>query len=128
MVDGFIKKYIIAGSVAAILVTLVFNIGFPQLCSIPLIFSPVLATVVSVLMVRMLSNPSLSALLKFNSMFMLFNMLKMLVYLAYFIISYLCIDVDKRLTFVVAFVAIYIIYLVFDTATLLSIFKDKDKS
>lgn len=125
MVDVFLKRYIIIGSILSIAVALVFSLGFPEVSSVPLLISPVLFTVVSILIIKILANPKFSVLLKFSNAFMLTNMLKMLVLLVYFVVSYLCIGQPQKITFVVSFMIMYFLYIVMDTIALLQFFKDK---
>ena len=124
--NDLIKRSIIIGSVITIAVV-VFSACFDKLSSTPLVVAPILFTVASVLTIKILTKPSTEALLKFSSAFMLTNIVKMVVFLIFFVVSYLQMPGEKRIFFVVAFLLLYLAFIVLDTVTLLQFYKDKEK-
>ena len=112
--NDLIKRSIIIGSIITIVVAVVF--------------APVLFTVASVLTIKVLTIPSAKALLKFSSAFMLTTVVKMLIFLAFFLVSYLQMPGEKRICFVVVFLLLHIGFTVIDTIALLRFFKDKENS
>lgn len=126
-INEYLKRYIIVGSILTIVVSVLFSLGFPNTTSTPLIIAPILFTVVSIGTLKLLAMPALSAVLKFSNAFMLTNVGKILVYLVYFIISYVDMEKERRMTFVAVFMVLYLFFLVFDTITLLKFFKDNNQ-
>ena len=126
--NELIKRCIIVGSALTIAVAVVFSVWLESVSSTPLIITPVLFTVASVLTVKILTKPTAEALLKFSSAFMLTNVLKLVAFLIFFVVSYLQIEGEKRIGFVVVFMVLYLVFLVLDTMTLLQYYKDKEKS
>ena len=126
--NDLIKRSIIIGSIITIVVAVVFSVWFSDVSSVPLIIAPVLFTVASVLTIKVLTIPSAKALLKFSSAFMLTTVVKMLIFLAFFLVSYLQIPGEKRICFVVVFLLLHIGFTVIDTIALLLFFKDKENS
>ena len=126
--NELIKRCIIVGSALTIAVAVVFSVWLESVSSTPLIITPVLFTVASVLTVKILTKPTAEALLKFSSAFMLTNVLKLVAFLIFFVVSYLQMDGEKRIGFVVVFMVLYLVFLVLDTMTLLQYYKDKEKS
>ncbi|MBR4327991.1 MAG: hypothetical protein IKP73_20935 [Bacteroidales bacterium] len=126
--NDLIKRSIIIGSIITIVVAVVFSVWFSDVSSVPLIIAPVLFTVASVLTIKVLTIPSAKALLKFSSAFMLTTVVKMLIFLAFFLVSYLQIPGEKRICFVVVFLLLHIGFTVIDTIALLRFFKDKENS
>ena len=126
--NDLIKRSIIIGSIITIVVAVVFSVWFSDVSSVPLIMAPVLFTVASVLTIKVLTIPSAKALLKFSSAFMLTTVVKMLIFLAFFLVSYLQIPGEKRICFVVVFLLLHIGFTVIDTIALLRFFKDKENS
>ena len=126
--NELIKRCIIVGSALTIAVAVVFSVWLESVSSTPLIITPVLFTVASVLTVKILTKPTAEALLKFSSAFMLTNVLKLVAFLIFFVGSYLQMEGEKRIGFVVVFMVLYLVFLVLDTMTLLQYYKDKEKS
>jgi F0F1-type ATP synthase assembly protein I len=126
--NELIKRCIIVGSALTIAVAVVFSVWLESVSSTPLIITPVLFTVASVLTVKILTMPTAEALLKFSSAFMLTNVLKLVAFLIFFVVSYLQMEGEKRIGFVVVFMVLYLVFLVLDTMTLLQYYKDKEKS
>ena len=126
--NDLIKRSIIIGSIITIVVAVVFSVWFSDVSSVPLIIAPVLFTVASVLTIKVLTIPSAKALLKFSSAFMLTTVVKMLIFLAFFLVSYLQMPGEKRICFVVVFLLLHIGFTVIDTIALLRFFKDKENS
>ena len=126
--NELIKSCIIVGSALTIAVAVVFSVWLESVSSTPLIITPVLFTVASVLTVKILTKPTAEALLKFSSAFMLTNVLKLVAFLIFFVVSYLQMEGEKRIGFVVVFMVLYLVFLVLDTMTLLQYYKDKEKS
>lgn len=126
--NELIKRCIIVGSALTIAVAVVFSVWLESVSSTPLIITPVLFTVASVLTVKILTKPTAEALLKFSSAFMLTNVLKLVAFLIFFVVSYLQMEGKKRIGFVVVFMVLYLVFLVLDTMTLLQYYKDKEKS
>jgi len=126
--NDLIKRSIIIGSIITIVVAVVFSVWFSDVSSAPLIIAPVLFTVASVLTIKVLTIPSAKALLKFSSAFMLTTVVKMLIFLAFFLVSYLQMPGEKRICFVVVFLLLHIGFTVIDTIALLRFFKDKENS
>lgn len=126
--NELIKRCIIVGSALTIAVAVVFSVWLESVSSTPLIITPVLFTVASVLTVKILTKPTAEALLKFSSAFMLTNVLKLVAFLIFFVVSYLQMEGEKRIGFVVVFMVLYLVHLVRDTMTLLQYYKDKEKS
>lgn len=126
--NELIKRCIIVGSALTIAVAVVFSVWLESVSSTPLIITPVLFTVASVLTVKILTKPTAEALLKFSSAFMLTNVLKLVAFLIFFVVSYLQMECEKRIGFVVVFMVLYLVFLVLDTMTLLQYYKDKEKS
>ena len=126
--NELIKRCIIVGSALTIAVAVVFSVWLESVSSTPLIVTPVLFTVASVLTVKILTKPTAEALLKFSSAFMLTNVLKLVAFLIFFVVSYLQMEGEKRIGFVVVFMVLYLVFLVLDTMTLLQYYKDKEKS
>lgn len=126
--NELIKRCIIVGSALTIAVAVVFSVWLESVSSTPLIITPVLFTVASVLTVKILTKPTSEALLKFSSAFMLTNVLKLVAFLIFFVVSYLQMEGEKRIGFVVVFMVLYLVFLVLDTMTLLQYYKDKEKS
>ncbi|MBQ2097272.1 MAG: hypothetical protein IIT83_04720 [Bacteroidales bacterium] len=126
--NELIKRCIIVGSALTIAVAVVFSVWLESVSSTPLIITPVLFTVASVLTVKILTKPTAEALLKFSSAFMLTNVLKLVAFLIFFVVSYLQMEGEKRIGFVVVFMVLYLVFLVLDTMTLLQYYKDKEKS
>jgi F0F1-type ATP synthase assembly protein I len=126
--NDLIKRSIIIGSIITIVVAVVFSVWFSDVSSAPLIIAPVLFTVASVLTIKVLTIPSAKALLKFSSAFMLTTVVKMLIFLAFFLVSYLQVPGEKRICFVVVFLLLHIGFTVIDTIALLRFFKDKENS
>ncbi len=126
--NELIKRCIIVGSALTIAVAVVFSVWLESVSSTPLIITPVLFTVASVLTVKILTKPTAEALLKFSSAFMLTNVLKLVAFLIFFVVSYLQMEGEKRIGFVVVFMGLYLVFLVLDTMTLLQYYKDKEKS
>ena len=122
--NDLIKRSIIIGSIITIVVAVVFSVWFSDVSSAPLIIAPVLFTVASVLTIKVLTIPSAKALLKFSSAFMLTTVVKMLIFLAFFLVSYLQMPGEKRICFVVVFLLLHIGFTVIDTIALLLFFKD----
>lgn len=126
MENKFERLYLILGSSLIIQLALVLVFLLPQYCSVAAVITPLFLTVVSLLALRVLKNPKFTAIAKFNNAFMLVNAMKMLFHFAFVIISYLLLDKPFRISFVVVFLALYLIFLVVDTYVLLRIFKNKD--
>jgi F0F1-type ATP synthase assembly protein I len=126
--SDLIKRSIIIGSIVTIVVAVVFSVWFSDVSSSPLIVAPVLFTVASVLTIKVLTTPSAKALLKFSSAFMLTTVVKMLIFLAFFLVSYLQMPGEKRICFVVVFLLLYLGFTAIDTIALLQFFKDKENS
>ena len=126
--NELIKRCIIVGSALTIAVAVVFSVWLESVSSTPLIITPVLFTVASVLTVKILTKPTAEALMKFSSAFMLTNVLKHVAFLIFFVVSYLQMEGEKRIGFVVVFMVLYLVFLVLDTMTLLQYYKDKEKS
>ena len=126
--NDLIKRSITIGSIITIVVAVVFSVWFSDVSSAPLIIAPVLFTVASVLTIKVLTIPSAKALLKFSSAFMLTTVVKMLIFLAFFLVSYLQMPGEKRICFVVVFLLLHIGFTVIDTIALLRFFKDKENS
>jgi hypothetical protein len=126
--NDLIKRSIIIGSIITIVVAVVFSVWFSDVSSAPLIIAPVLFTVASVLTIKVLTIPLAKALLKFSSAFMLTTVVKMLIFLAFFLVSYLQMPGEKRICFVVVFLLLHIGFTVIDTIALLRFFKDKENS
>ena len=126
--NELIKRCIIVGSALTIAVAVVFSVWLESVSSTPLIITPVLFTVASVLTVKILTKPTAEALLKFSSAFMLTNVLKLVAFLIFFVVSYLQMEGEKRIGCVVVFMVLYLVFLVLDTMTLLQYYKDKEKS
>ncbi len=126
--NDLIKRSIIVGSAITVLVVAVFSVWFASKVSTALILSPIVFTVVSVLSIKMLTTPSVEALLKFNGAFMITNAAKLLLFLTYFLVSYLSMQGESRIPFVVVFMLLYIIFTVLDTMALLQYYKDKEQS
>lgn len=123
-----IKRSIIIGGVITVAVIVVFSVWFQDLISTPLIITPMLFTVVSALSIKVLTAPSAKALLKFSSAFMLTTVVKLFLFLAFFLVSYLQMPGEKRICFVVVFLLLYLVFVVLDTMSLLQFFKDKEQS
>ncbi len=121
-----IRRSVVIGSIITILAAVVFSVWLPEVSSSALIIAPIIYTVVSVLTIRLLTAPSIEALLKFSSAFMLTNIVKLAIYLGYFLVSYLGMPGEKRICFVVVFLVLYLIFAVIDTIALLQFFKDKN--
>ena len=126
--NELIKRCIIVGSALTIAVAVVFSVWLESVSSTPLIITPVLFTVASVLTVKILTKPTAEALLKFSSAFMLTNVLKLVAFLIFFVVSYLQMEGEKRIGFGGVFMVLYLVFLVLDTMTLLQYYKDKEKS
>ena len=126
--NELIKRCIIVGSALTIAVAVVFSVWLESVSSTPLIITPVLFTVASVLTVKILTKPTAEALLKFSSAFMLTNGVKLLIFLVFFIVAYLSMNGAPRISFVVVFLLLYLFFTVMDTITLLQFYKDKEKS
>ncbi|MCR5454540.1 MAG: hypothetical protein K6F33_06095 [Bacteroidales bacterium] len=123
-----IKRSIIVGSVVTIAIAVVFSVWWQHLSSTPLIVAPVLFTVASALSIKLLTTPSAEALLKFSSAFMLTTLAKLLIFLTFFVVSYLQMPSEKRICFVVVFLLLYLGFMVLDTISLLQFFKNKENS
>lgn len=126
--NELIKRSIIIGSIITIAIAVVFSVWLAPMSSTALIITPILFTAASILTIKVLTTPSVEALLKFNSAFMLTNGAKLLIYLVFFIVAYLSIHGEPRIPFVVVFLVLYLFYTVMDTITLLQFYKDKENS
>lgn len=126
--NDLIKRCIIVGSIVTVVVAVVAMLWLGNIASTELIIAPIVFTVMSVLTVKVLTAPTVSALLKFSSAFMLTNFVKLLAYLAFFLVAYIGMPGEKRICFVVGFMLLYLIFAVMDTMTLLQYYKDKEKS
>ncbi|MBO7440386.1 MAG: hypothetical protein J6T96_08335 [Bacteroidales bacterium] len=126
--NELIKRSIIIGCAITIVIAVVFSVWFASMTSTALLLTPILFTVASVLTIKVLTTPSVEALLKFNGAFMLTNGVKLLIFLVFFIVAYLSMNGAPRISFVVVFLLLYLFFTVMDTITLLQFYKDKEKS
>ena len=127
-VNDLIKRSIIVGSAITIIIVVVFTVWLAAKSSTALIVAPIIFTIASVLTVKVLTKPSKGALLKFNTAFMLTNTVKLLAFLAYFLVAYLNMQGEPRVPFVVVFMLLYLIFTAMDTVSLLQFYKDKKES
>lgn len=126
--NDLIKRSIIVGSAITIIIVVVFTVWLAAKSSTALIVAPIIFTIASVLTVKVLTKPSKGALLKFNTAFMLTNTVKLLAFLAYFLVAYLNMQGEPRVPFVVVFMLLYLIFTAMDTVSLLQFYKDKKES
>jgi F0F1-type ATP synthase assembly protein I len=126
--NELIKRSVIIGCTITIVVAVVFSVWFASMASTALLLTPILFTVASVLTIKILTTPSVEALLKFNGAFMLTNGAKLLIFLVYFVVAYLSMKGEPRIPFVVVFLLLYLFFTVMDTITLLQFYKDKENS
>lgn len=126
--NELIKRSVIIGCAITIVVAVVFSVWFASMASTALLLTPILFTVASVLTIKVLTTPSVEALLKFNGAFMLTNGAKLLIFLVYFVVAYLSTKGEPRIPFVVVFLLLYLFFTVMDTITLLQFYKDKENS
>ena len=127
-VNDLIKRSIIVGSAITIIIVVVFTVWLAAKSSTALIVAPIIFTIASVLTVKVLTKPSKGALRKFNTAFMLTNTVKLLAFLAYFLVAYLNMQGEPRVPFVVVFMLLYLIFTAMDTVSLLQFYKDKKES
>ena len=127
-VNDLIKRSIIVGSAITIIIVVVFTVWLAAKSSTALIVAPIIFTTASVLTVKVLTKPSKGALLKFNTAFMLTNTVKLLAFLAFFLVAYLNMQGEPRVPFVVVFMLLYLIFTAMDTVSLLQFYKDKKES
>lgn len=117
-----IKKYIILTSIVELILAIIGIFVFPQIPVI-LFFTPLLFAAVGIFTIFMLNKPKYEKIIKFSSAFMLVNMIKLITFIAFFIIVYINLQQEKKLIFTVAFMAIYFVYAIMDTIELLKINK-----
>jgi hypothetical protein len=109
-------------SVLTIISTLVFNLFFPENVTTAVYFVPALYAVISILWIKILQNPKFEAISKFSNIYMLTTMVKLFVYLAFFVVFYLASGKNKA--FAMDYMAVYLVFAVTDTAVIM---KKSDK-
>ncbi len=114
MENNYTKIYIVVGSVLTIIVVAVLQFAIPDRSSLPAVLSPILYTVVSLVALKLMPKSDSSSILKLNNAVMLSNMGKMVVYAAYLIIVYLNLEQIQKMTFVIVFMLLYVVFSVLD--------------
>jgi len=125
--NDLIKRSLIVGSSITIIIVVVFSVWLTAKSSTALIAAPIVFTIASVLTIKVLTKPSKGALLKFNTAFMLTNTVKLLAFLAYFLVAYLTMQGEPRVPFVVVFMLLYLIFTAMDTVSLLQFYKNNQE-
>ncbi|MBQ9213687.1 MAG: hypothetical protein IJ150_07090 [Bacteroidales bacterium] len=121
----YIKYYIILASVLTIISTLIFNLLLEQYVSFPIYITPTFYALISVLWMKILEKPKFKQLTKFSNAFMLTNMVKLFVYLIFFVVFYFAVPQEKKIAFAVYYMSTYAIFASVDTIVLLKIFKNE---
>ncbi len=126
MSTKYIKYYVILGCALTIALVAVFMLMMPDRCSLPAVLTPILFSALSIVSIKIMERPSVTTFIKFSNAFMLTNAIKLFADLIFLLVSYLNIDHQKRFTFVVVVLVMYVIYATVDTVLLLRMFKNKD--
>lgn len=120
-----LKYYSFVVSILTLLTVVVFLLFVPQFFSIPICFIPLFFAVCGLMSVYFVHDKKG---LRFSSLFMLVNMIKLITYLVFFVVIYLNLDQIKRLPFALTVMVDFVVFSVFDSIMLLRSLKSDNNS